>query len=148
MYICIYFLHKHKFSLFRYCKWTLIFDSCFLGPCKEFSPPETVFKQLNNYNIIRTFRLKWKSIAYVGKDNSHSSKTSNFVSIVNTYGANILVVLRYFIHVENKNMLFFVGHKIERCKIWSLLHTYYNCSQIMGIWEDKLVFQLEDLLMP
>ena len=59
----------------------------------------------------RTFyRLKWKGSVYVAEEYTRPSKMVNSVAIVRVEAESKIVIIKQFIHVTNKNLVFFIGN--------------------------------------
>ena len=77
-------------------------------------------------------RIKWKNKNFVGRSCKRVGRTANYAVIVETHNENTLVLIEYFVYIQQSKILLFVGKELIRKQSWSILPGWNHC-QVMKI---------------
>ena len=81
-------------------------------------------------------RIKLKNKNLVGRSCKRVGRTANYAVIVETHNENILVLIGYFVYIQQSMILLFVGKELIQKQSWSILPCW-NQSQVMKIEKEE-----------
>ena len=81
-------------------------------------------------------RIKLKNKNFVGRSCKRVGRTANYAVVVETHNENILVLIGYFVYIQQSMILLFVGKELIQKQSWSILPGW-NQSQVMKIEKEQ-----------